>query len=174
VQGFALTDRGERLRRIYAEGDILVVEGLSEGTFDGLSPSELAALVSSLVYESRERAPQRAEMPTARLRERYRDLSAMWSAIRRAEDQQGVALCRELDPGFMGTLFTWAEGKPLEDVLAASGLAAGDFVRNCKQALDLLRQIEEAAGEGVRAAARAARAAVDRSVVSYSGLDAVG
>ena len=64
--------------------------------------------------------------------------------------------------------------KPLEDVLAASGLAAGDFVRNCKQALDLLRQIEEVADEGVRDTARAARAAVDRSVVSYTGLDAVG
>jgi len=174
VQGFTLTERGERLRRIYAEGDILVVEGLSEGTFDGLSPSELASLVSSLVYESRERVPQRAEIPTGRLRERFRDLSAMWTTIRRAEDQQGVALCRELDPGFMGTLFTWAEGKPLEDVLASSGLAAGDFVRNCKQALDLLRQIEEVAGEGVRDAARAARAAVDRSVVSYTGLDADG
>jgi ATP-dependent RNA helicase HelY len=174
VHGFGLTDKGERLRRIYAEGDILVVEALSSGLFDSLPPSELAALVSTLVYESRERSPQRPEIPTPRLRERYRDLGRQWTEIRRAEDQQQVELCRELDPGFTQTIFAWAEGKPLEDVLAASGMVAGDFVRNCKQLLDLLRQIEEVADADVRSAARAARDAVDRGVVSYTGVDSNG
>jgi ATP-dependent RNA helicase HelY len=174
VQTFSLTDKGERLRRIYAEGDILVVEALSAGVFDGLSPSELAALVSTLVYESRERTPQRTDIPTSRLRQRYRELSDLWFTVRRAEDAQQVELCRELDPGFTPTIFAWAEGKPLEDVLAASGMAAGDFVRTCKQLLDLLRQVEEVAGPEVSAEARAARAAVDRSVVTYTGLDPNG
>jgi hypothetical protein len=44
----------------------------------------------------------------------------------------------------------------LDDVLDAAGLAAGDFVRNCKQLLDLLgrrgirTQIESLAGYDVR------------------------
>jgi ATP-dependent RNA helicase HelY len=53
-------------------------------------------------------------------------------------------------------------------------MAAGDFVRTCKQLLDLLRQVEEVAGPEVSAEARAARAAVDRSVVTYTGLDPNG
>ena len=77
-----------------------------------------------------------------------------------------------LDFGFGFTVFEWAEGKPLDDVLLASGLAAGDFVRNCKQLLDLLRQIEEVADGGLRASARAAHDAVNRSVVAYTGVDA--
>jgi ATP-dependent RNA helicase HelY len=171
VERFALTAKGERLRRIYAEGDILAVEALSDGLFAGLSPSELAALVSTLVHESRERVPQRTEIPTQLLRDRFRLLSGMWGNVRRVEDSHQVELCRELDAGFVPTAFAWAEGKPLEDVLEASGLAAGDFVRNCKQLLDLLHQIEDVAEPDVAAMARAAWNAVNRSVVAYTGIE---
>jgi ATP-dependent RNA helicase HelY len=170
VERFALTEKGETLRRIYSEGDILVAEALARGVFDGLSGSELAALASAVVYESRERIPRRADIPTQRLRDRYRSLSQVWSEVRRAEDAHQVELCRELDPGFAPTVFAWAEGKPLEDVLETSGLAAGDFVRNCKQLLDLLRQIEDVAGPDVGPVARAAHDAVNRSVVAYTGM----
>jgi ATP-dependent RNA helicase HelY len=171
VHRFSLTDKGDRLRRIYAEGDILVVEAVDNGLFDGLSHSEVAALVSSIVYESRERNPARSEIPTRRLGERMRALAAIWAAVRRVEDSHQVELCRELDTGFAPTVFAWAEGKPLEDVLKESRLPAGDFVRSCKQLLDLLRQIEEAAGPEAASVSRAAYDAVNRSVVSYTGVE---
>jgi ATP-dependent RNA helicase HelY len=170
VRGFSLTEKGNVLRRIYGEGDILVVEALTDGLFAGLSSSEVAALVSTLVYESRERTPRRVEIPTGALRTRYRALSGLWSRIRAVEDSHQVELCRELDPGFMDTVFDWAEGKALEDVLSGSGLSPGDFVRNCKQLLDLLRQIEEVAGPDAAPAFRAAHGSVNRSVVAYTGL----
>jgi ATP-dependent RNA helicase HelY len=172
VHGFSLTEKGEQLRQIYAEGDILVVEALAGGLFDELSPSEAAALLSAVVYESRERVPRRTEIPTRSLRDRFRDLSALWAAVRQSEDAHQVELVRELDPGFMPTVFDWAEGKSLEDVLATSGLTPGDFVRNCKQLLDLLRQVETVARPELAAVARAAHQAVNRSVVSYTGLEA--
>src|SRR5207237_10194046 len=125
---------------------------------------------SALVYECRERMPRHVELPTAALRARVRALGDLWSEIRRVEDGHQVELCRELDPGFVPTVFEWAEGKPLQDVLAASGLPAGDFVRNCKQLLDLLRQIEEVAEPEVAGLARQAHQAVNRSVVAYTGL----
>jgi len=170
VRGFSLTEKGNVLRRIYGEGDILVVEALSDGLFAGLSPSEVAALVSALVYESRERIPRKVDIPTGALRIRHRSLSTQWSRVRAVEDSHQVELCRELDPGFMDTVFGWAEGKALEDVLSASGLTPGDFVRNSKQLLDLLRQIEEVAGPELSPAFRAAHQSVNRSVVAYTGL----
>jgi ATP-dependent RNA helicase HelY len=173
VEDFGLTPKGERLRRIYAEGDILVAEALDVGLFEGLEAAELAALVSSLVYESRERVPTRPQIPTQALRDRSRELAELWGTIRRAEDANRVELCRELDPGFMATLHRWAAGGALEEVLQESDLPAGDFVRNCKQVLDLLRQIEVVAGAAVAAGARAAQVAVNRSVVAYTGLEAV-
>jgi ATP-dependent RNA helicase HelY len=171
VRQFSLIERGERLARIYGEGDILMAEALAEGAFEGLSPAETAALVSAFVYESRERTPRGpAEMPTAELRARYRALQVLWRRIREMEERHQVELCRELDPGFMGTAFHWAEGKALEDVLIETEMAPGDFVRTCKQLLDLLRQVEEVAAGETAALARAAREAVNRGVVSYTGV----
>ncbi len=171
VEDFTLTGKGERLRRIYGEGDILVAEALDHGLLDGLSASEAAALVSTLVYEGRERGPRRIEFPTGRLRERYRRLVGVHQDVRRIEESREVELTRELDPGFVPTIFAWAEGKPLEDVLAEAGMAAGDFVRNCKQLLDLLRQVQEVAAPEVAHVMRVAQEAVRRSVVAYTGVE---
>ena len=65
-----------------------------------------------------------------------------------------MQLCRELEQGFATPIFHWAEGKPLEAVLAETEMAPGDFVRNCKQLLDLLRQVEEVAAARRRRAVR--------------------
>jgi ATP-dependent RNA helicase HelY len=55
-------------------------------------------------------------------------------------------------------------------VLGEIGTAPGDFVRNCKQLVDLLRQIEDVAPEGLSGLARRAREAVNRGVVAYTGV----
>ena len=89
---------------------------------------------------------------------------------RQPEESHQVELSRELDAGFASTIFDWAEGKPLEDVLGASGMTPGDFVRTTKQVLDLLRQIREVApGEASSTAAAAVRD-INRSVVGYTGV----
>jgi ATP-dependent RNA helicase HelY len=173
VNRFALTAKGERLRRIYGEGDLLVTEALSRGLFDELSPSELAALVSTVVYEGRERQPQRTELPTQAVRERYLRLTDVYDEIRRTEEAHQVELTRDLDPGFTVTIFEWAEGKHLDDVLMDSEMAPGDFVRNAKQLLDLLRQLEEVASPGVAEVAREAQVRIRRSVVAYTGVEPV-
>jgi ATP-dependent RNA helicase HelY len=49
-------------------------------------------------------------------------------------------------------------------------MAPGDFVRNCKQLLDLLRQIEEVASAQTAELAHQAIEAVNRGVVSYTGV----
>jgi hypothetical protein len=48
-------------------------------------------------------------------------------------------------------------------------MSPGDFVRTCKQVLDLLRQIEDVAPEGSSAVIRRAEA-VNRGVVAYTGV----
>ncbi len=170
VQGFQTMAKGDVLARIYGEGDILVTEALGDGLLDGLSAPEAAALISTFVYESRERVPRQPEMPTAETAARFRRLLGLWRKVRRSEDEHQVELCRELDAGFATPIFHWAEGKPLEDVLAETGMAPGDFVRNCKQLLDLLRQVEEVAEGPAADVVSRAREAVNRGVVSYTGV----
>ena len=109
-------------------------------------------------------------MPTGVSAERYRRLHEIYRRVRRAEDAHQVELCRELEAGFASPVHRWAEGDPLEDVLRETGMAPGDFVRNCKQLLDLLRQIEEVAEGDQAEVVRRAREAVNRGVVAYTGV----
>jgi ATP-dependent RNA helicase HelY len=170
VHGFAIEPKGRTLARIYGEGDILMAEALADGLLDGLQPSEVAALVSTIVYESRERTPRTSEMPTPASAERYEAFRGIWRRVRGAEDRHQVELCRELEDGFAPPIHRWAQGGSLEDVLRETDMAPGDFVRTCKQVLDLLRQIEEVAPEGVADLVRRAREAVSRGVVAYTGV----
>ena len=55
-------------------------------------------------------------------------------------------------------------------MLRETDMSPGDFVRTCKQVLDLLRQIEDVAPEGSSAIIRRAREAVNRGVVAYTGV----
>jgi ATP-dependent RNA helicase HelY len=170
VDGFAIRPKGAMLARIYGEGDVLVAEAVASRLLEGISPSEAAALVSTVVFESRERVPTPGEMPTARAAERYERLQELWRHVRRVEDRHHVQLSRELDDGFATPVFHWAEGKPLDDVLHETGMAPGDFVRTCKQLLDLLRQLEDVAAPATASIVRGARDAVNRGVVAYTGV----
>ncbi|MDQ1681871.1 MAG: ATP-dependent helicase HelY, partial [Frankiaceae bacterium] len=74
--------------------------------------------------------------------------------------------------GFAWASYQWAGGRSLEDVLSTEELTAGDFVRWCKQLMDLLSQIAQvaAADSPVRGTARQAVKASNRGVVAYSSV----
>ena len=58
----------------------------------------------------------------------------------------------------------------LEEILADEDLTAGDFIRNCKQTIDLLRQLREAAEKPeLREALGRAVDGLNRGVVAYAG-----
>jgi superfamily II RNA helicase len=71
----------------------------------------------------------------------------------------------------MDSARAWAEGSDLEQVLAADLTSGGDFVRNVKQLIDLLRQVEGVAPAPTTAAAagEAARG-LFRGVVAASSI----
>ena len=76
------------------------------------------------------------------------------------------------DAGLAWAVHRWASGQRLEVVLKDLDLAAGDFVRRCKQVVDLLGQIADAAPEPhVRSVARGAMQSVLRGVVAADRLD---
>jgi ATP-dependent RNA helicase HelY len=170
VDGWTITQKGRTLARIYGEGDLLVGESLASALFDGLSSSEVASLLSTVVYESRERVPVPGELATGTTRERFEQLERTYRRIRRIEEEHQVELSRSLDAGFATPVFHWSEGKPLEDVLEETEMAPGDFVRNCKQLVDLLHQIEDVAEGDTAEQFRQARASVMHGVVAYTGV----
>jgi ATP-dependent RNA helicase HelY len=170
LDGETVTDAGRQLGRVYNEAELLVVESLRNGLWDGLSASELTAVVSSLVYESR-RPDEVAQVPGGAVRQTLDAQLALWSRLRDAESAHNLSFLREPDPGFAWAAWRWAAGADIEQVLLdAPDVAPGDFVRWCKQVLDLLSQVVLIADEPVRATAQAAVAAVRRGVVAWSSV----
>ena len=172
VREWSLTDKGDRLARVYNESDLLVIEMLDRGLLAELEPPELAAVCSALVYETRGPETETAiEMPTPRSRAVHGELMRLWKRIRRKEDEKALELTREPDPGFADKAFRWAAGWPLEDVLSEDD-PEGDFVRAVKQLIDLLRQIEEVtADDPLRTVVGRAVEGLHRGVVAYSSLE---
>ena len=90
----------------------------------------------------------------------------------------GLDPSREPQPGLVRAIYSWARGDRLDRALAAAAyggaeLSAGDFVRWCKQVLDLLEQLASVPAPGgepepIAGTARGAAAAVRRGVVAQS------
>ncbi|TDD55545.1 DEAD/DEAH box helicase [Saccharopolyspora elongata] len=167
-----VTQHGRRLSRLYSESDLLAAECLRVGTWRGLGPAELAAVVSSLVYESRREglAPQ---VPSGPVSDALAATWRLWAELEDDERRHKLDRTREPDAGFAWPVFRWARGESLEKVLTAaesSGheLSAGDFVRWCRQVIDLLDQVREVVGvaDPVGSAAAKAVAAIRRGVVA--------
>jgi ATP-dependent RNA helicase HelY len=168
IEGWTLTGRGQRLRSIYNESDLLLSEALEQGLFQELEPAEIAALTSAFVYEPRSDTPSLAEWPTAALAERWEALEALWKELVDRERALRLSPTRRPDPGFGITAHQWASGVEFDD-LPTRGMAPGDFVRVSRQLVDLVRQLRDSS-PGLRDDAIAALRAIDRGVVAAQGV----
>ncbi len=191
VDGWQLSQSGKRLASLYHEADLLVVESLEEGVFDGLTPPELAALASVFGFDDRrgsgskksggrsDRGASRSGgrrlssetpiFPTAELRRRYKVVDRLHRQLVRAERDASLPLTRDPDPGFMTVAYQWALGADLDPVLTQSETTPGDFVRTIKQVMDLIGQLAVLAPVPLtQRAARQAGQALFRDLVTIS------
>ena len=164
-----VTSRGDLLAGIYSDADLLVAQAITEGLWDGLGPPELAAMAGAVVYEGRQREDS-PRLPGGRVREAAMALADLARELGEVESRWGVPTSRELDLGFVWPVHAWAQGGRLAAILGDAEMAAGDFVRWCRQAVDLLDQIREAVptDHALHGTARRARDLIDRGIVSYS------
>jgi ATP-dependent RNA helicase HelY len=167
-----VTERGRTLMRIYNEMDLLTAESLRAGLWDGIDPSSLAAVLSTLVYESRRPDDAAApRLPGGPVKQILADMVSIWSDLEALEREHHLDQLHEPDLGFAWAAYRWAEGDELDDILDVADLAAGDFVRWVKQLLDLTDQIVGATSSAeLRKTARETSARLRRGVVAYSSV----
>ncbi|BBZ76374.1 DEAD/DEAH box helicase [Mycolicibacterium anyangense] len=171
-----VTADGRLLARIYSESDLLVAECLRKGVWNTLQPAELAAVLSAMVYESRggDGPTQAVDMPTPAVRRALVETRRLSGQLRSDENRHRISPSREPDEGFVAAVYRWATTGNLAAALDASDIAgtgspmsAGDFVRWCRQVLDLLDQVRNAGPEAaLRSAAKRAIDDVRRGVVA--------
>ena len=169
-----VTGAGRRLKRVYGEKDLLVAQCLREGVLAGLDGAGLAAVASALVFEARrEEVGTGPRTPPGSVGAALRAVVGLWSDLEDRERAHGLTPTSAPDVGLALPMQRWAQGATLSAVLeeaAGMELGAGDFVRWCKQTVDLLDQVAGAAGDDgdLRAAALDAVERVRRGVVAYS------
>jgi ATP-dependent RNA helicase HelY len=170
LDGWTLSDGGERLARLFHESDLLVVESLRQGLLDDLDPPSLAGLVSVFTYEHRSpEAPPAPWFPSAKVRKRWAAIDDLAQELNAAEEDAGLSLTRRPDPTFLAVAYAWAAGEGFAEVVEEEELSGGDFVRNVKQLIDLLRQVGDLAPRAdTREAAAQAHEALFRGVVAAS------
>ena len=192
ADGWHLSERGQLLRSLYHESDLLIVESISAGVLEELEPAELAGVLSAFVFESKRSAkPVHAgrQVPVKRRRaindrlgpqrrdviaERLGEIAVEAATLSTLEDEFSVPHTREPDGRFATVIAAWARGASLGTVLDLADLelgqtSPGDFVRNAKQVADLCEQVTRLSPRyGVVAVAREAREAIMRSVVAGS------
>src|SRR5690554_6073832 len=169
-----VTAPGEVLRRVYAESDLLVAECLRRGIWDELDAPALAGVVAAVVYEARRDDGGGGHVPdrkSTRLALALDATDRVWSELEDLEAKHRLDASSAIDTGIVDPVVRWAQGRGLESVLKGGELAAGDFVRWCKQAIDLLDQLSVAAPTTrLRTTASRAVGALRRGVVAYSSL----
>ena len=170
VDRWELTSDGEMLARIFHESDLLVAEVVRAGLLDDLSPSDLAALVSTLIYEHRSpEPPGKPWFSSDDMRSRWKRLAAISEDLAAQERAAGVGEHRGPDPTFAAIAYAWVAGEGFAEVVDAEELTGGDFVRTTRQLIDVLRQLALVAPlKSTRRAASAAAEAAFRGVVSDS------
>ncbi len=175
-----VTDDGRLLARIYSESDLLVAECLRAGVWDGLDAAELAAALSTVLYESRREGQgptDGSHLPSGRLRRALNQTRRLWTELRADEQRYRIAQSREPDDGFVAAIHKWVRTGDLASALEAastattggrrSPMSAGDFVRWCRQVLDLADQVRNAApSPTLRATAKRAINDLRRGVVA--------
>jgi superfamily II RNA helicase len=172
LDGWTVTEAGARLAGLYHEADLLLAEALEAGHLEGLDPASLAAVVSGLCYETRRERDSPLPVPNAKVARRLEAIAELSAALSDEERDRHLPVTRGVDSGFASLIHEWATGRNLRQVLqpsagpgrrgrkAAPLMSGGDFVRNVKQVIDLLRQVAMVAG--LTETAKSARAAAER------------
>lgn len=181
VASLVLTSGGRLLRRLYSEQDLVLCEAIRSGVLDTLTPQQLAAALSGLVYEPRRgesgeprRYPGGSTGPVAHVCSQLRMTSTRINAMR---EDCGLERLADIDFGIVDIVYRWAEDEPLAQVLHDTDLTGGDFVRNMKRLADMLQQVATALPnvpefDGPLAQkAHDAHLMINRGVVAYSGVD---
>ncbi|WP_420114043.1 DEAD/DEAH box helicase [Pseudactinotalea sp.] len=166
-----VTERGEWLRRVYSEQDLLVVEALRRGLWNELDPAGLAAVVAAVLYESRsDDASPRPRLKNRVVSDAVDATDALARDLAAIEAEAGLTPRSPLDLGLVAAVDAWSRGAHLDAVITTD-LAAGDFVRWSKQVIDLLDQLTDAApSPDLRDTAHRAVRAVRRGIVALGSV----
>ena len=164
----SLTEKGKTLTRIYSESDLLLTEMIHSNLLEGISASDLVALLSGLIYEGRGERSKIPRIPRS-VEPLIKSSVSIWARLVALEEINGLEPQREPNFDLAWSSYRWANGNSLQSILRETEIPVGDFVRNMRQIIDLLGQLLDARPKSA-SLIREAIKRIDRGVVAYSAV----
>ena len=164
-----ITDAGSKLALIYGERDLLVAESLRAGIWDRVDAATLSAIVAALVYEPRrDDEHTQPRFPRGDFEPVFNETRELWRTLEASTKRNKLRATEPIDAGVSYAIHRWVSGGKLDNVLYEADLLVGDFIRLCKQIVDLLEQVSRAADEPLKSTANVAIDRMKRGIVAYS------
>jgi ATP-dependent RNA helicase HelY len=157
------------LARIYGERDLLVSEAIRNKTWDRLDAAGLASMAAALVYE-----PRRDDegfgprVPKGNFPAVIEQTQQLWEELEFLSKKHKLPRSSKIELDLCYPIYRWATGAKLDLVLDSADLLPGDFIRWCKQIIDLLEQVSRAGTGPLSSNAKDAIDKVRRGIVAYS------
>ena len=161
------TKKGEICASLRTENSFFITELLSSNIFDGLSPEDFAALLSTFVVgEARNRDKNFSDQADIvfRKEKEFKNI-----ARRTIQKQRNFGIERQvaINPNLSNVVRLWAQNKSWETLMEKSFLDDGDVLRAIRRTLDLTKQIAPAPhiDKAIQATASEAARLIERDIV---------
>ncbi len=168
MRGRELLARGVALANIRTTNELMAAECVAGGFLEGLSPGEMATVVSCLVAEPPRGRQAWHPLPYKdSVYQICRQLALVGRDLVRAQRKHLVDQPIYLEREYAGLAQAWAAGGTWSEIVSASGIDEGQLVRHLRQVIDMLQQFREIPGmtEGFHQQARQAIDLLDRDIV---------
>ncbi len=162
-----ITKWGKYLKQIHSEFDLLIIESLRRNFLSNLTAIQLSCLLSGFVYN-----PRRDEIDIPInvdeiIKNNATEIINLSEEIIDLESKFKISTTKHPHFGMANIIKQWCNDVNLKKILLKTDIAPGDFVRNIKQIIDLLRQIKRLNISGIANKADEAISLLDKGVVSY-------
>lgn len=162
-----LTSWGKLLKQIHSEFDLIIIESIKRNFLNNLDPVQLCCLLSGFVYN-----PRRDELDIPInvddiIKNNANQILKLSDEINSMEEKLKISNLKNPHFGMANIIKQWCNGVNLKRILLKTDIAPGDFVRNVKQIIDLLRQIKRLNIPSITKIAEDAILLLDKGVVSY-------
>jgi superfamily II RNA helicase len=166
-KAWELTALGDTTSHIRAQNDLLISLVLESIDFDELSPVEIAAVFSTLVFEPRRNMNHDLSPCSNQLRKVFKEILYVADDLRYVQEEENIHLPITVEFDFAPLVILWGNGCKWSTLFKFTEMADGDVVRAMRQLLDLLRQLETLpyAPDTFKARIKEAIAAIDRDLI---------
>lgn len=139
---YLLTPAGQLTAHIRAENDLLISLALSNTEVANLSSIELAALLSSLIYESRRESLNIVIIKSKPLKIALGKVAYIKNKLEGIQMKYRLDMPLTMERAIIPLVLKWGNRCTWEDLKRDTSLDDGDIIRPFRQLIDLLHQLE--------------------------------